>query len=321
MDLLENVTIQEAKNLLSHIKKNYQDISLIKSTYKGNYYNENKDFLIQIGLIKEEPTKLTITTKDSVTNDLLIEKILESSEEIPELVKSYLSRFKLVENQYSYNNYRIPEEIPIRKLLIDLDFIFHHPNTDAYYIFENQVTKHKSLFESFSTRKKIPPKALEKDLQHKLAFGNKAEERIIKYEMEQLQDFPELLGDIKHIALEDTAAGYDIRSWEKSEEKKERYIEVKAISNGESFDFHWTNNEIETAKRYHESYYLYLLPGNLLPGKTTNDLECEFYIDKLKKIQDPFSEIFGDGIPDCTTDKNKWNYKADGFIISYTNDK
>lgn len=88
---------------------------------------------------------------------------------------------------------------------------------------------------------------------------------------------------VVHVANLNAAAGYDVRSVtiDENDMAKPRYIEVKAVS-GSSLQFHWTHNEVLTAKFLAQWYYLYLLPV-----KTGN----RFELNQLKVVRDPYTTI------------------------------
>ena len=79
---------------------------------------------------------------------------------------------------------------------------------------------------------------------------------------------------VQHVALLNAAAGYDVRSVTVTDNgmTKPRYIEVKAVSSS-SLQFHWTRNEVVTAKLLAQWYYLYLLPVKAGRGFAMNQLE------------------------------------------------
>lgn len=63
---------------------------------------------------------------------------------------------------------------------------------------------------------------------------------------------------IKWVSRESDAFGYDIQSVNK--DKTPRYIEVKATQRKVGdMDFYYTENEYETAKKYGENYYIYVV--------------------------------------------------------------
>ena len=105
---------------------------------------------------------------------------------------------------------------------------------------------------------------------------------------------------IVHISLEDTSAGYDIKSFtiEDDNSVNERFIEVKAISTIEK-KFFMSRNEVNKSKLYRQHYYLYLLP--VLD-------KYKFDLKNLLIIQDPSSVIFS---------TNQWQVTCEQFEILY----
>jgi len=84
---------------------------------------------------------------------------------------------------------------------------------------------------------------------------------------------------VKHVAIKNASAGYDIRSVTIEDDGAiiPRYIEVKAVSFS-SFQFHWTRNEVDVARQLAEWYFLYLIPVN---GRTS------FMTREIKIVANP----------------------------------
>ena len=112
-------------------------------------------------------------------------------------------------------------------------------------------------------------------------LGTAAEEAIVSYERQRVGST--FADRVEHIALLNAGAGYDVRSVTVNENGvvTPRYIEVKAVS-GSSFQFHWTRNEVLTAKLLAQWYYLYLLPVEA--GR-------RFSMSRLKVISNPHSAV------------------------------
>ena len=112
-------------------------------------------------------------------------------------------------------------------------------------------------------------------------LGTAAEELILEYERERVG--VEYQQEVQHIAVVDTAAGYDIKSvtLEQSGRHIPRYIEVKAVPRI-SLRFYWTRNEVLTSQKFGEWYYLYLLPvgGN-----------GQFIMEELTIVQNPATNV------------------------------
>ena len=103
-----------------------------------------------------------------------------------------------------------------------------------------------------------------------------------------------------HVALRDVSAGFDIQSYEKKKEKINKiYIEVKAVSKS-NYKFYLSMQEKQTAIKFKDKYYIYLLPVDLSNPE-------KFNFEKLLKINNINNSIF----------KNKvdWKVENDGFVI------
>tara|TARA_B100001989_G_C24306147_1_gene348165 strand:- start:123 stop:653 length:531 start_codon:yes stop_codon:yes gene_type:complete len=132
----------------------------------------------------------------------------------------------------------------------------------------------------------LSPRQLKVALNNNERVGREAELRILQYEIERLSNTPFLLSKIEHVANKRVNAGYDILSFElepKKEEILKRHIEVKAVS-AKDYRFFMSRNEIETAIKHRERYFLYLLP-------VTN--QGIFDINMLEIICDPVVNVLG----------------------------
>lgn len=95
------------------------------------------------------------------------------------------------------------------------------------------------------------------DLAHQAEVGAAAEAWVVEFERERLRDHP-LRDQIRQVSSEDVSAGYDIISFASVLSiRHDRFIEVK--SHRERKVFHWSRNEIATAKEFGEEYALYLV--------------------------------------------------------------
>ena len=85
---------------------------------------------------------------------------------------------------------------------------------------------------------------------------------------------------IKWLSRESDAFGYDIQSVDKG--KTPRYIEVKATQRKVGdMDFYYTENEYETAKKFGQNYYIYIVYEILTPHP------------KVWIVKNPFDEGLG----------------------------
>jgi hypothetical protein len=118
---------------------------------------------------------------------------------------------------------------------------------------------YEAIFES--TIKKQRPKVTLEELmgnqQKQAEQGRLAEEFVVAYEKNRLQD-PNLVDGVKQISDIDVTAGYDVVSYDdKYSECYNRFIEVKSYHG--TPQFFWSANEYETAKKLGTRYHIYLI--------------------------------------------------------------
>ena len=127
------------------------------------------------------------------------------------------------------------------------------------------------------------------------AIGLQAEEIILEFERERVGR--ELSHKVEHIALENVAAGFDIRSITQTAKSiVPRFVEVKAVSQTDR-RFFWSKREIRVAQQMSSFYFLYLLP---VLGPKRYDL------DSLEIVQDPYSRILGEN--------SAWHTEPDSLV-------
>ena len=118
------------------------------------------------------------------------------------------------------------------------------------------------------------------EVQEKQAdLGYQAEEFVLEYEKRNRKNHFRV-ENIKMISERDTSAGYDILSYiDDTSLVLNKYIEVKSYSG--QITFFWSKNEIETAKKEQNHYFLYLVDRSRM--KTAG------YIPRI--IQNPYEKI------------------------------
>ena len=98
---------------------------------------------------------------------------------------------------------------------------------------------------------------LAKELAEQSAMGLAAELWVVEYEKRRLSCHP-LRRQIRQVSERDVAAGYDIASFSSPESlRHDLFIEVKSF--GSAKRFHWSRNEIATARDFGDEYALYLV--------------------------------------------------------------
>jgi len=188
----------------------------------------------------------------------------------------------------------------IRNLLIDFDFLKPHPDFPQTKLI---VNSHWKIFFDQNIAKEIrkrviSPEELEKRQNQQNINGLVAEDFVFSFEKKRLDN----KSGIDWLAQYNTNAGYDIESFNKKESINiDRFIEVKSYSkkDGGSPYFYWSKNEVATAEKYKENYYIYLVNRDEInnssyePDIISNPIKNILNNEKWKKIVDKYyiSEI------------------------------
>lgn len=101
-------------------------------------------------------------------------------------------------------------------------------------------------------------------------LGLAGEYAVIDYEKHRLisDGKPELAEQIKHIALVDSSAGYDVQSYNIDGSK--RHIEVKTTTQSKSAPFYISSNEVKVSSDFGGSYWIYRLYGYDVNNKSVS---------------------------------------------------
>lgn len=153
--------------------------------------------------------------------------------------------------------------------LLSLSEIIHKSELNKLYKIDITHSNHlKGIF------KKVSKEQFQKQLEKQNELGEKAEKYVLDYENNRLNFSKE----IKHIALEDNNAGYDIASFLNEESLEyNKFIEVKCYSLNND-KFYISKNEKKKSKELGKNYFLYLVDSNF----DSNPLI----------IQNPYDSIF-----------------------------
>ena len=99
----------------------------------------------------------------------------------------------------------------------------------------------------------------------KKQLGERGEYVVMQYETEKVKEYGIKRKPIQK-SIDDDTLGYDIISYDP--EEAAIYIEVKATNlSHRNFHFYFTRNELAAAKKYRESYHVYIVfnPNNAKP--------------------------------------------------------
>lgn len=179
----------------------------------------------------------------------------------------------------------------IRDVLLSLGFLVPHPNYPERSFAVNRP--HKKLFDRHLTdgirRRRVSPEQLKSIQAQQQENGLKGETYVYEYEGNRTGRSSE----IEWIATYDTAAGFDIMSFETSKSAThDRFIEVKAYSGATPY-FYWTRNEMRVAEDKRDQYYLYLVNLDEIGNPAYEPLI----------VQNPTIEILDNDVWDKTVDK------------------
>ena len=294
-DLFENIEYQNLENLFNICKKDSNFIDGVRIEYlkKNQFFLESLNFLIDINLINITKNSVSILSKPNIDFSSCLFTNLSKNTEYALFLKNYLSNFINQNSSFSFKPNPLYNNLTsdLRNFLISSNKITYE--NEEYSIIDNELL---DLFKN----KEFSPEQLQKILENKNKIGLEAEELVVKYETEKIKNFNRNL-EIDHVALRDVSTGYDIKSYEiDGANIKEIFIEVKAVSIS-NYKFHLSMQENQTANKFLDRYYLYLLPvDHSNPEK--------FDYNKLLRINNVNKSIL--------QNKKDWIIEEDGFVIS-----
>ena len=178
-------------------------------------------------------------------------------------IKKILLQFKPVHRKKTFewpksNGIRLAGDRSLLNLMYQSEILFR----SDYAILVNP--QYASLVSSFrtSSRQMTHEEFREKSAEN-AGVGRIAEDLVVDYEKKRLQlaGF-EIESEMVHSVTDvDVAAGYDIMSFDGSEEfTHDRFIEVKGSRNSD-VSFVWSRNEMKVAKEMGSKYWIYFVGG------------------------------------------------------------
>ena len=177
-----------------------------------------------------------------------------------------------------------------RNMLTSLDYLTL--KNGIYFV---KASESKAFVQKIDTRrKKISLEILRQQIEREQQIGDAGEEFVVCFERARLS--PEKSPLVMRISQADTAAGYDIISFQGNDSIGiDRLIEVKTYIGQKHF--HWSANEIAIAKLRRDLYFLCLVDYHRI-GEP--NYEPEF-------IQNPFKEVF---------DSPSWLREPDSYTFT-----
>lgn len=284
----------EGKSSKSYVQKTFND-EPVKEARLPNY-SETERFCIELKLveIKDDVIYLTKSGRkildenkdahiisDKLKEILVLDCLFPSS--LGDEILKTLWQFNINDvgkrwypKWEVYDLFAAPEILP---LLYDIDLIEKKDIT----VEVNQ--KYLKLIDKAKSTKKLTQKQLERQLQNWKITGEIAEQIILNYEKNRLNNMGCLSESDKVTKISDeyANAGYDILSFDGKASNHDRFIEVKG-STGIEFEIHWSANEVKKAQELGKKYWLYFVCGI--------DLQTQKSDQTPILIQDPFKNIF-----------------------------
>jgi len=315
---LKNVSFSNCvKLLLVSLSQEKRSVEFLRSRYleSGTVFEVTLLFLERLKILGRSGDVLWISARPGGLidpsndkrifakrcRDIIVERLV-LEEDGGSDVRNYLQRFSLKSGTLRFSpslEQRIAEA-DLRNLLIELDVIEYDAAEDDYILTDQTVASHCLLSPSYE----IPKDSFVRLLKERQDIGEGAELAVLDHERKRLKDFPGLRDNIKHTAVENVGAGYDISSFEgpgHPTPEKDRLIEVKAVSALTPTRFFWTINEIDSARKARETYYLYLVP---VRGRG------EYFVHEMLVIRDPYAQVY--------SDEDKWQRIPQSYQFQLT---
>lgn len=175
-------------------------------------------------------------------------------------------KYNEIKDAYQIPMYAFKMESAVyRNLLISFGAIV--PEGTLFTISQN----FEEDFSKYVTQKrKLSQEQLLEQIEREREIGEKGEEFVLLYEKKRCPFSSLQIQKIKQISVVDVSAGFDILSLENEQSNQKRYIEVKTYCG--NIHFHWSSNEIESAKLRGNSYFLYLVDFNRIGSENYKPL-------------------------------------------------
>ena len=232
----------------------------------------------------------------------ILNRISRNKSEYQSELLNYLENFVLSDDQLIHKpkSHLRAHQSGIRNFLMELELVDYETETDTYFLQPQCIDLYADVLENSNRLSPEFRSSLEKQ---KDQLGFSAEQLILDYEIERVGTSH--ASKVKHISIDNAAAGYDIRSVTVSPDppNSPRFIEVKAVPQ-QTYQFYWSKGERDTAERFGHWYYLYLLP---VANKDSFDLS------KLKVIANPLDTVL--------SEHSEWNVELDVALCSLPNQR
>ena len=238
-----------------HVKKRYNEYA--------SRYKETIIFMICLRAVIErdghvQASASLLAENEAEARSWLAGRLFSSPNRYRTEIFQYLRGFRIIDGEPTSHPPSVSRhhESHVRNFLMEMGVVRHDTRRDCYLIAPEYLVLYAFARDNAN---KQTPAMLANVNRARESLGLAAEKTVVLYERDRIGSI--LADGVEHVALRNSAAGYDIRSVTIDDDGTavHRYIEVKAVS-GSSLQFYWTRNEVITAKLLSEWYYLYLLP-------------------------------------------------------------
>jgi hypothetical protein len=262
------------------------------------------------------------SSKDDLSKFLINTCILDGN--LSEIILPILSNFdlttwsfhcKMSEIQNSFKNHAY-----VLGLFYELNFLIKNYENEIIEV--NPEISNTPSFEKLMKKNKLIQNKQRKSIslvdqernrkikeENDKITGRLAEEIVETYEKKRLEvsGFHDEANNVKQISDEKSTLGYDIESFFGKADDitvPDKLIEVKGTTTN-VFRFFWSKNEIKTAQKLGQNYWIYFV-SEIDKDKKTGNI--------IRKIQDPFEKIFPLNYFD--KDTGEYGIECDSYIIS-----
>lgn len=236
------------------------DEAFVRARYENawQHYEQAASLLMAAGLIERKGGRIRAIDGDEAQG--LAEKVITGlasrGSAVAEELQEFVRNFQRTENGLTY----FPHELQrsghsaVRNFLLEAGLLESMSTGGPYRLVPKY---HETIYRLMRLRASTTAERLQEFSEKRSAIGRSAELVVLENERTRLgathQDH------VVHISLNDSEAGYDIRSLRSKTEPSPIFLEVKAVSEVD-WCFYWTRNEMAAAQWLGESYCLILVP-------------------------------------------------------------
>lgn len=256
------------------------------------------NFLKSLNLIKIKDKKIVITKEGLLfyriknqSGSFLNENqklhmgylLLDNNNSTGGYYRYWLNQFKYCEdsNQYIFSEPSIKFPYEGRQWLEDMKYLNVIIDHQDYLTISDAFIPYICLHQN----KKINQQKLDNNLKRIKEIGEEKEDIVVEFEKSRLIKLNrrDLAEKVKKISIEFVNAGFDVLSFNGTNEFNDRFIEVKSSENGISFFI--TRNEMQISKIMGKKFWIYIVYKNKESGKYRINMIKNFYTYSIDYVR------------------------------------